>query len=107
MNEADRQRTMTNMYANSYKFMLYISGGKKLDGKWILGQTKHTEYNHPPLANLFSEPKLRHHRPYYAKAIALASSHHNIMTTKQNAKVLGKSGFKIKDKEFYNLFRKV
>jgi hypothetical protein len=37
MNEADCQRTMTNMYANSYKFMLYISGGKKLEGKWILG----------------------------------------------------------------------
>jgi hypothetical protein len=86
--------------------MLYISGGKKLEGKWMLGWTKHTEHNHSPLADPFSEPKLRHYRPHHSEAIALASSHHGIMTAKQNAKVLGKKGFKIKDKEFYNLFRK-
>jgi hypothetical protein len=58
------------------------------------------------LADLFSKPKLRHYKPHHTKAIILASSHHGIITAKQNAKVLGKKGFKIKDKEFYNLFRK-
>jgi hypothetical protein len=58
------------------------------------------------LADLFSEPKLCHYRPHHAKAIALANSHRGIMTAKQNARVLSKKGFKIKDKEFYNLFQK-
>jgi len=106
LDEADRQRAVTNIHANGCKFMLYTSGGKKLEGKWMLGWTKYTDHNHPPLADPFSEPKLRHYRPHHAEAIALASSHRGIMTAKQNAKVLGKRGFKIKDKEFYNLFRK-
>jgi hypothetical protein len=72
----------------------------------VIGWTKNTEHNHATLADPFSEPKLRHYRPHHAKAIALASSHRGITSAKQNAKILEKRGLKIKDKEFYNLFRK-
>jgi hypothetical protein len=83
-----------------------VSRRKKLGDKWALGWTKHTEDNHPSLVDPFSEPKLRHYRPHYHEAIALASSYVSIMTAKQNAKVLANKGFKISDKEFYNLGRK-
>jgi hypothetical protein len=77
-----------------------------LDDKWVIGWTKHTEHNHTALADPFSEPKLRYYKPHHAEAIALASSHRGITTAKQNSKILGRKGWKMGNKEFYNLFRK-
>jgi hypothetical protein len=104
--DEDRQRSVNKVHANGCKLALYVSRKKKLGNKWSIGWTKHTDHNHPALADPFTEPKLRHYCPYYHEAIALASSHVGVMTAKQNAKVLAKKGYKITDKEFYNLGRK-
>jgi hypothetical protein len=106
-NEEDRKRVETQTRARGCLFNIYISKQKRLWNRWAIGfSLARLDHNHAPNPDPFLYLPHRAKRPGYAEALDLASTLRGTVGYTQVSEALGKKGWEIDRKQFYNLLQK-